>query len=129
MATSPTNVEVPPAGDAGVVAGTPVKESPGIGSRSTGRGDGRGPDLQRILGLSVPVAVVLAESERSIQAILDIKFGTIIEFDVPFDSDLVLYAADRQIGNGQAVKVGENFGLRVNQIGTVRERINALGGE
>ena len=53
-----------------------------------------------------------------IDAILDIKVGTIIEFDVPFDSNLGLVAANRGIGSGQAVKVGENFGLRVAKIGT-----------
>lgn len=88
----------------------------------------RKPNLQRILGLTVPVAVVLAECDMNIETILAMKVGTIIEFDVAFDSDLVLFAANRQIGTGQAVKVGESFGLRVGEIGSVKQRINALGG-
>jgi len=98
------------------------------GPRQSHAPQSRQPDLQRILGLTVPVCVVLAECDMRIEAILNIKVGTIIEFDVPFDSDLGLVAANREIGSGQAVKVGENFGLRVSSIGTVRERINALGG-
>jgi len=74
------------------------------------------------------VQVVLAECDMRIEAIVNIKVGTIIEFDVAFDSDLGLVAANREIGSGQAVKVGENFGLRVSKVGTVKERINALGG-
>lgn len=83
-------------------------------------------NLRRILGLSVPVSVVVAEHYMPVEAILDIKVGTIIEFDVMFDSDLTLAVADRPIGHGQAVKIGENFGLRVGAIEDVRERIDAM---
>ena len=87
-----------------------------------------GPDIQRILGLSVPVSVTLAQRELSIATILDIKVGTIIEFDVPFDAQLTLKVASQTVGTGHAVKVRENFGLRVAAIGDVHERIEAMGG-
>jgi len=54
--------------------------------------------------------------------------GTIVEFEVPFDTELALQVADRTIGRGQAVKVGENFGLRITNIASVPTRIDALGG-
>lgn len=85
-------------------------------------------DIRRILGLRVPVTAVLAERDMTIETILEIAAGTIIEFDVLFDCDLTLQVADRPIGAGQAVKIGENFGLRVSRIGSVRNRIDALGG-
>ncbi len=86
-------------------------------------------DIERILGLSVPVQVVLAQRRMRIESVLKFTLGTIIEFEVPFDSDLALYAANRLIGHGKAVKVGEMFGLRVTRIDTLQERINALGGQ
>ena len=88
----------------------------------------RKPSIKRILGLSVPVAVVLAERDMPIESILETTAGTIIEFEVSFDSELTLQVANRPIGSGQAVKVGENFGLRITRIGGVRDRIDALGG-
>ena len=84
-------------------------------------------DIRRLLGLSVPVAVVLAARELPIESILGLTAGSIIEFEARFDSDLMLQVANRVIGKGQAVKVGENFGLRVTQIDTVPDRIDALG--
>lgn len=87
-----------------------------------------GAELRRILGLSVPVAIVLAEREMPVETLLDLKVGSIIEFDVPFDSELTFVVANQAIGYGQAVKVGENFGIRVSELGTVRSRIAALGG-
>ncbi len=84
--------------------------------------------IPRILGLSVPMIVTLAERELTVESILEITVGTIIEFEVPFDAELTLQVANRPIAQGQAVKVGENFGLRITAIGGVADRINALSG-
>lgn len=136
MSPSQTEIDATPETDASqttaIEAGTstdPIAETKP--STSVGEG-GPGPiqgDLHRILGLSVPVSAVLAERDMSIESILDIRPGTIVEFDVAFDAELMLCAADRPIGAGQAVKAGEKFGLRVNHIGSVKERIDALGGQ
>lgn len=83
-------------------------------------------EVSRILGISVPVSVALAQREMSIEAILAITPGTILEFDVPSSSELSLYVGNQSIGRGEAVKVGENFGLRLTRIGTVRDRIDAM---
>jgi len=88
----------------------------------------RATNLPRILGLNVPVSVMLADRLMPIDAILRMNVGTIIEFDVPFDSELVLEVADLPIGRGHAVKVGENFGLRITNIGSLKDRIHAMGG-
>ena len=60
--------------------------------------------------------------------IVNLTTGAIVEFEKPSDSPLDLMINNKCIGHGQAVKVGENFGLRVTIIGSVRERIQALGG-
>ncbi len=98
---------------------------------STGQPCARSPkaEVKRILGLSVPLTVIVAERDMAVEAILAMKVGTIIEFDVMFDSDLILRIAKRPIGVGQAIKVGENFGLRISDIGPVSERIDAMGGD
>lgn len=83
--------------------------------------------LKRILALEVPVAISLAEKAMSIEAILKIEVGTIVEFDVSFDAELTLFVGDQPIGRGHAVKIGENFGLRVTRIMPMDERIDALG--
>ena len=84
------------------------------------------PELRRILNLSVCVSVTLAERAMSIESILAIRAGTILEFDISFDSELTLHVANHPIGKGYAVKVGENFGLRINSIDSVPKRIGAM---
>ena len=43
------------------------------------------------------------------------------------DEELEILVGDKRIGYGRAVKVGENFGIRVTHVGDIRERIGALG--
>jgi len=84
-------------------------------------------DLSRILGLALPVSVILTQRNMEIEAVLRITVGTIIEFDMSFDAELTLQVSNQIIGHGQAVKVGENFGLRLTQINSVKDRIDAMG--
>jgi len=86
------------------------------------------PEVRRILGLSVPVTVSVASQDMSIKSVLALTVGSIIEFETSFDADLELCVADSPIGQGQAVKIGENFGLRITAIGSVQARIGAMGG-
>ncbi len=86
-------------------------------------------DIQRILHIEVPVIVQLAQKTVPLSDIVNLSSGAILEFDKLFDSDLDLMINNKCVGRGQAVKVGENFGLRIQQIGTLRERIKAMGGE
>ena len=83
-------------------------------------------EVERILALTVPVAVTLAERDISLETILKITVGTILEFDVSADTVLSLNIGGVPIGTGQAVKVGENFGLRVAQVLSVEDRIAAM---
>lgn len=84
-------------------------------------------DLTRILSIEVPIIVQLSQRTMPLSEILNLTTGSIIEFDKPADSELELRVNNKCVGSGQAVKVGENFGLRVVRIGTLRERIQALG--
>lgn len=86
-----------------------------------------GEDLQRILHIQVPVIVQLARNTMPLSEITGLTTGAIVEFDKPSDSELELLINNKCIGLGQAVKVGENFGLRITRIGSLHDRITALG--
>lgn len=90
--------------------------------------DIRKPNIERILKLEVPVIVRLAERVMPLLEVVNLCSGAIIEFEKPSDSELDLMINNKCIGTGQAVKVGENFGLRITNIGSVQERIKAMGG-
>ena len=85
-------------------------------------------DLSRILGLEVPVIVRLAERRLLLSEVMRLGTGAIIEFFKRSDEPLELLVNNKPVGLGETVKVGENFGIRITQVGDVKQVINALGG-
>jgi flagellar motor switch protein FliN/FliY len=98
----------------------------------TGRGSstGRGVSLRdlppyskSLLRVKIPVAVTLARKKHPLGKILDLGPGSIIHFDKSCEDLLELEAAGYPIALGEAVKVGEKFGLRILNIRLPEERI------
>ena len=86
-------------------------------------------ELRRILRLEVPVIVKLADRKLSLQEVMRLGPGAIIEFFKPSDQPLELLVNNKTIAIGETVKVGENFGLKITQIGDVKQIIKTLGGK
>jgi flagellar motor switch protein FliN/FliY len=84
-------------------------------------------DLSSALRLEVPVIVRLGERTLTLGEVIGLAPGAIIELPKTAEAELDLLVNNKQIGTGTAVKVGENFGLRISYIGDVRERIEAMG--
>jgi len=84
-------------------------------------------DVQSILQLRVPVIVRIAQRQMSLAEVMDLSPGAMLELPRPADEPLDLMVNNKLIGRGEAVKVGENFGLKVKLIGGTDERIRALG--
>lgn len=116
------------AGGAAAKPAPATSAAPGrVQSVPPGRGGKPLPDdVRRVLRLRVPLIVRLAHHSMPLGEILRLSPGTLIEFEKSGDSDLELMITNRVIGHGHAVKVGENFGLRIQSIGPVRERIESL---
>lgn len=86
-------------------------------------------ELQRILNLQVPVIVKLAERRLMLSEVMRLGTGAIIEFFKSSDEPLELLINNKVIGVGETVKVGENFGLRITQVGDLKQVIKSLGEE
>jgi flagellar motor switch protein FliN/FliY len=85
-------------------------------------------ELNRILRLHVPIIVKLAERKLNVNEVMRLGTGAIIEFFKSSDEPLELMINNKVIALGEAVKVGENFGLRLTQIGDVRQVIESMAG-
>ncbi len=84
--------------------------------------------LRRLLSLRVTVSVQLAQRRMPLSEILKIVPGTILEFSRTVDQELDLMIGKHCIGQGAAVKLNEHFGLRINGIGDVRDRLATMTG-
>lgn len=85
------------------------------------------PSLDRILKLEVPIIVLLGQRSTTVRESLQLAPGVIIEIPKRVEDELELLVNNKVIASGIAVKVGENFGLHLNFVGDLQERVRALG--
>lgn len=83
---------------------------------------------QRVLRIRVPIIVRLAHRKMSTAQVLGLAPGKILEFDQDAEEPLDLLMNNHRIGCGVAVKVGENFGLRVTSILGAQGKLRAMRG-
>ena len=86
-------------------------------------------DINTILKLNVPVIVRLGHRRMPLGDVLKLTPGSIVELAKSADAPLDLMVNNCQIGTGNAVKVGEQFGLSVLSVGDAEAKIRALGGQ
>ena len=85
------------------------------------------PHLERILNMKVPIIIKIAQKKMHVRDILKLNLGTVIQFEQDAYQYVDLMVNNSIIGLGQTVKVGENFGLKISQIGDITETIKSLG--
>ena len=83
-------------------------------------------NIKSILQLEVPLIVQIAMRIMTVEEVTSLVPGAIIELPKPADDELELLVNNKPIGMGTAVKVGENYGLRVTYIGDLQDRIAAM---
>ena len=85
--------------------------------------------MKAILQLEVPLIVQIALRMMTVEEVTSLAPGAIIELPKLADEELELLVNNKIIGAGTAVKVGENYGLRVTYIGDLQERIAAMAND
>ena len=84
--------------------------------------------LKSILKLEVPLIVVIGTRDMPVKEVMNLAPGAILELPKLADEELEILVNNKPVGMGNAVKVGENFGIRVTYVGDLKQRIDALGG-
>ena len=86
-------------------------------------------DISTILRLSVPLIVQVGQRRMAVDDVLALGPGAILELEKTSEDDLDLLVNNVPMGRGVAVKVGENFGIKITSIGSPHQRVAALGGQ
>lgn len=83
-------------------------------------------NVQMILDLPVQVNVELGRSRLTIGDLLALGQGSVIELDHQASDLLDLTVNKKVVAQGEAVVINENFGVRVIEVDSVRDRIRKL---
>ncbi|WP_078391492.1 flagellar motor switch phosphatase FliY [Shouchella patagoniensis] len=83
-------------------------------------------NLDMLLDIPLEVKVELGRTKKTIRDILSVTQGSIIELDKLAGEPVDVLINDRLIAKGEVVVIDENFGVRITDIVSKKERINKL---
>ncbi len=83
-------------------------------------------NLDMLLDIPLQVTVELGRTKRSVKEILEMSSGSIIELDKLAGEPVDILVNNRLIANGEVVVIDENFGVRITDVLSPKERINNL---
>ncbi|HWB12913.1 MAG TPA: FliM/FliN family flagellar motor switch protein [Pirellulales bacterium] len=79
-----------------------------------------------LLRIKVPVIVTLAAKKQPIGRIVELGPGSIIQFDKSCEEMLEMHVNDQIVAEGEAVKVGDKFGIRITSLVVPGERFTPV---
>ena len=80
------------------------------------------PYTRSLLRTKMPVVVILADKRKRLSQIVELVPGSIIQFDKSCQAMLDLEVGNQAVAAGEAVKVGDKFGLRITAMVLPDER-------
>jgi flagellar motor switch protein FliN len=69
-----------------------------------------------LLDLSLPVHIELGRTGMTVQEILRLGRGSVIQLDRLAGEPIDIYVGERRFAEGEVVVLGEHFGVRVTRI-------------
>ncbi len=81
-----------------------------------------GSGLSRVRDIPLEVTVELGRTRLLIQDIMDLSAGSIIELDKIAGEPVDLFANGLLVARGEVIVIDDNFGVRVTEIITARDR-------
>jgi flagellar motor switch protein FliN/FliY len=84
-------------------------------------------NLDLLLDVSLPISIELGRTSMSIQEILKLGPGSIVELDKLAGEPVDLLVNNKIVAKGEVVVIDENFGIRVTSLISPEERLKSLG--
>jgi flagellar motor switch protein FliN/FliY len=91
--------------------GTPTFAELGSGALSSSE-----VPLSMLLDLTLPVSIELGRTSMTVQEILRLGRGSVIQLERLAGEPIDIYVGDRRFAEGEVVVLGEHFGVRITRI-------------
>jgi len=80
------------------------------------------PFCKSVMKVQVPVVVTVANKRMQIDQFLKLVPGAMIQFDKPYEMPMTVEVVNQTIAEGEVVKAGDKFAVRITEIQTPAER-------
>ncbi len=77
-----------------------------------------------LLDLSLPISIELGRTTMTVQELLRLGRGSVIQLDRLAGEPIDIYVGDRRFAEGEVVVLGEHFGVRITRIVTTGNAAN-----
>ena len=72
--------------------------------------------ISLLLDLTLPVSIELGRTAMTVQEVLRLRRGSVIQLDRLAGEPIDIYVGDRRFAEGEVVVLGEHFGVRITRI-------------
>jgi len=84
-------------------------------------------NLNLLLDVNLPIAIELGRTEMTVQDILSLGPGSVVELNKLAGEPVDLLVNNKVVAKGEVVVIDENFGLRVTSLISPEDRLKSLG--
>jgi flagellar motor switch protein FliN/FliY len=72
--------------------------------------------MAMLLDLTLPVSIELGRTSMTVQEILRLGRGSVVQLEKLAGEPIDIYVGDRRFAEGEVVVLGEHFGVRITRI-------------
>ncbi len=72
--------------------------------------------LSTLYDLAMPVSIELGRTRMTVQELLSLGRGSVIQLDRLAGEPMDVYVGDRRFAEGEVVVIGEQFGIRITRV-------------
>ena len=93
------------------------REMAALKDLSGGTGTNGGPaSLDTLLDLSLPVSIEFGRTSMTVQEVLALGTGSVIQLERMVGEPIDIFVSDRKLAEGEVVVIGEHFAVRITRI-------------
>lgn len=89
---------------------------PPVGDPATGAAAGAPASLDALFEVSMPVAIEIGRTRMTVQEVLQLTAGSVIQLDRMVGEPVDVFVGDRKLAQGEVVVVGDHFGVRITRV-------------
>lgn len=100
-------------------ATTEATPAPGEGNETASgesSSDGSQSNIDFLLDVPVKLTAELGNCKMTMQELLDLGLGTVVQLDQPANANVDLFVNQKLVARGEVVVAEDNFGIRIKEI-------------
>jgi flagellar motor switch protein FliN len=95
---------------------TQTTATPELGELEAGMAVGGAATFDTLLDVSMPVVIEIGRTRMTVQEVLALGPGSVVQLDRMVGEPVDVYVGDRRLAAGEVVVVGEHFGVRITSV-------------